>query len=115
MNNIDVTRNPTKGDAMTSEFIFWAEIKAETDLSQTTVWRLENEEPPRFPRRVNLAPKKIAWIRTEYIAWKTARAAARESRHMASDNRNPADDAAVARQTVRGGKSAERMSSCAET
>ena len=52
------------------DFIFYPEIRRETGLSKTTIWRMEKEEPPLFPPHVNLSRRSKAWRRTQYKAWK---------------------------------------------
>ena len=43
------------------------EVQRITRLSRTTVWRLEKEG--RFPRRRQVSPKRVGWLREEVEQW----------------------------------------------
>jgi prophage regulatory protein len=44
-------------------------------LSETTIWRMERRG--EFPRRIQIAPKRVAWSRREVEAWIAGRSAQR--------------------------------------
>jgi prophage regulatory protein len=51
------------------------EILNATGLSDTTIWRMEQEG--RFPKRVRLGGNSCGWFETEYEEWLTAISEAR--------------------------------------
>lgn len=55
----------------------WAQVRALTSLSRATVWRLERAG--RFPRRRQIGPNRIAWIRNEVQTWIDTRPTAKRS------------------------------------
>jgi prophage regulatory protein len=48
------------------------EVKQRTGLSRSTIYAIE--AAGRFPRRVPLGPRAVAWLDSEVSAWITARA-----------------------------------------
>lgn len=52
------------------------EVEALTRLSKPTVYQMIREG--RFPRQVRLGPNKVAWLRSEVVAWIGRLADARE-------------------------------------
>jgi prophage regulatory protein len=51
------------------------ELAALVPLSETTIWRYEKDG--RFPRRIKLGLKRVAWSRREVLDWIAAQAAVR--------------------------------------
>jgi predicted DNA-binding transcriptional regulator AlpA len=51
------------------------ELAALVPLSETTIWRYERDG--RFPRRIKLGLKRVAWSRREVLDWIAAQAAVR--------------------------------------
>lgn len=47
------------------------ELQKLTQLSRTTIWRLERSG--RFPRRVRLGAHSIGWVSDEILAWLASR------------------------------------------
>lgn len=52
-------------------FIGEAECKRITNLSRTTRWRLENSG--NFPARRQISQSRVAWLRSEIMAWLESR------------------------------------------
>lgn len=50
-----------------SEFMLRAEVMQESTLSKTVIWRLMNRG--EFPLPVKLSPNRVAWVRSEVMAW----------------------------------------------
>lgn len=50
-------------------------------LSPTTIWRMERRG--KFPRRIAISEKRVAWRRREIEAWLAAREADRDSKEAA--------------------------------
>ena len=64
--------SPTVSDvratiASGAPFLFPREVEAYLRVSETTIWR--QERLGKFPRRVHLAPKRIAWRTPEIVAF----------------------------------------------
>jgi prophage regulatory protein len=58
-----------------SDLMLREERAALVPLSEPTIWRLERED--KFPRRIRLGAKRVAWSRREVLDWIAARAADR--------------------------------------
>jgi prophage regulatory protein len=58
-----------------NELILLPSVLEIIPLSPKTIWRLEQHG--KFPRRISIAPKRVAWRRSEIEAWIAERAAAR--------------------------------------
>lgn len=54
-----------------SEFMLRAEVMQVITLSKTVIWRMMNRG--EFPLPVKLSPNRVAWVRSEVIAWVEAR------------------------------------------
>ena len=54
-------------DSTTTPFIFADEIDAITQIHDVTRKRMERRG--LFPRRIHIAPRRIAWRRSEIEAW----------------------------------------------
>lgn len=54
-----------------SEFMLRAEVMQVSTLSKTVIWRLMNRG--EFPLPVKLSPNRVAWVRSEVMAWVEAR------------------------------------------
>jgi predicted DNA-binding transcriptional regulator AlpA len=51
-----------------SEFLLLPdEVYAIAHLGATTVWRLERDN--RFPRRIKIASRKVAWRKADVLEW----------------------------------------------
>ncbi len=48
-------------------FIRWDEVKQRTRLSRMTIWRMEHAGS--FPKRVQIAPRSVAWVREDVEQW----------------------------------------------
>lgn len=48
-------------------FLFLEEVCAYLRVSDTTIWR--QERAGRFPRRVHLSPKRVAWRTRDVVAF----------------------------------------------
>lgn len=59
---------------MTTRLIRLTEILARTGLSRSTVYRLEADG--KFPRRVKLGARSVAWHEAALLQWMESRAAA---------------------------------------
>jgi prophage regulatory protein len=59
-----------------NELLLKPELKQLVPLSDTTIWRMERDNA--FPRRIVLSRKRVAWKRSEVMAFIAARMAARE-------------------------------------
>ena len=59
-----------------NELLLKPELKQLVPLSDTTIWRMERDGT--FPRRIVLSRKRVAWKRSEVMAFIAARMAARE-------------------------------------
>ena len=59
-----------------NELLLKPELKQLVPLSDTTIWRMERDGT--FPRRIVLSRKRVAWKRSEVLAFIAARMAARE-------------------------------------
>ena len=57
------------------ELILRPDLKKLVPLSDTTIWR--EERRGRFPRRIAISPKRVAWRRREIERWLADREAAR--------------------------------------
>jgi len=60
---------------MTHDLLLAPEVEKITRLSGTTLWRLEREG--KFPKRVKIGLKRVAWSAQEINTWLSARMAAR--------------------------------------
>lgn len=49
------------------KFLSKSELRAVTNLSPVTVWRLE--KAGQFPKRRQLSPGRVAWLQSEVLAW----------------------------------------------
>ena len=49
------------------------EVVSTTDLSRTTIWRLECDK--QFPSRRQISPGRVGWLRSEVEAWLKSRRA----------------------------------------
>ena len=59
---------------MTETFMRISDVSAATGLSRPTIYRLMKEQPPRFPRPINvLGPRTVAWLQSEIAAWQQER------------------------------------------
>lgn len=56
------------------DLILRAGLKRLVPLSDTTIWRMERRG--KFPRRIAISDKRVAWRRSEIEAWLEKRAAA---------------------------------------
>lgn len=56
------------------DLILRSEVRRLVPLSTTTIWRLERAG--KFPRRIAISDKRVAWRRSEIEAWLEKRAAA---------------------------------------
>lgn len=54
-----------------SEFMLRAEVMQVSTLSKTVIWRKMNRG--EFPLPVKLSPNRVAWVRSEVMAWCDAR------------------------------------------
>ena len=57
------------------------EVRFVTRLSVTSIWRLEKLR--RFPQRLRISSKRVAWKASEIEAWLTARALEASTRRAA--------------------------------
>lgn len=53
------------------EMLTTKQVCALTTLSRTTVWRFE--AAGIFPARVQLGPKRVAWVKADVEAWMKSR------------------------------------------
>jgi prophage regulatory protein len=53
------------------------EIEALTHFSKPTIYQMIRE--CRFPRQLRLGPNRVAWLRSEVLAWIEEKAAEREA------------------------------------
>ena len=60
-----------------SELLLWKDLRRIVPLSWATLWRMERVG--RFPRRIPISEKRIAWRRREIEAWLASREAERDS------------------------------------
>ena len=49
--------------------IDWKELQTIVPYSRQHLARLEQMEPPRFPRRVKVGQHRIGWFRAEVLEW----------------------------------------------
>ena len=56
---------------MSHEILRFAAVKQATGLSRTTVWRLERAG--LFPRRRQITPNTVGWLRQEISDWIASR------------------------------------------
>jgi prophage regulatory protein len=56
---------------MQHEFVRWPAVRAATQLSRSTAWRLERDG--RFPARRQLSANAVGWLRSEIDAWISSR------------------------------------------
>lgn len=54
-----------------SEFMLRDEVMQVSTLSKTVIWRKMNRG--EFPLPVKLSPNRVAWVRSEVMAWCDAR------------------------------------------
>ena len=47
--------------------IAWSELKNKVPYTRQSIWRLERAG--KFPRRVRLGSRRIAWVASEIEAW----------------------------------------------
>lgn len=57
--------------AMHDEFFRWRAVNGVTQLSRSTIWRLEREG--QFPNRRKLSGNTVGWLRSEVEAWVATR------------------------------------------
>jgi prophage regulatory protein len=57
---------------MDDEFLNDPEVGRITNLSRSTRWR--GERAGWFPKRRQISPNRVAWLKSEIIAWLAARA-----------------------------------------
>jgi prophage regulatory protein len=62
---------------MQHEFFRWRTVHNATQLSRSTVWRLERIG--QFPARRQLSGNSVGWLRSEVEAWIATRAPAARS------------------------------------
>ena len=62
---------------MQSDLVLKSELLHRVPLSDATIWRLE--KAGKFPTRIHITPKRVAWSRDEVEAWIVARMAARKT------------------------------------
>jgi prophage regulatory protein len=55
------------------ELILRPELQTLVPLSDTTVWRLERQG--KFPKRIPISTKRVAWRRSQVESWLRAREA----------------------------------------
>lgn len=48
-------------------FLSISDVRLITGLSRTTIWRMENDGT--FPRRREIAPRRVAWLASEVREW----------------------------------------------
>ena len=65
-----------KQRAASDVLVTMTELEALTCFSKPTIYQMIRED--RFPRQVRLGPNKVAWLRSEVLAWIGQRAAERE-------------------------------------
>ncbi len=65
-----------KAHAASDVLVTMIELAALTCLSKPTIYQMIREG--RFPRQVRLGPNKVAWLRSEVLAWIAQRAAERK-------------------------------------
>lgn len=65
-----------------SEFMLRAEVMQESTLSKTVIWRLMNRG--EFPLPVRLSPNRVAWVRSEVMAWVDKKKRERETERQAA-------------------------------
>jgi prophage regulatory protein len=56
-----------KGKQMRGHFLKAKEVMELTGLSRVTIWRMERDG--NFPRRVEISPRRIGWIKSELDEW----------------------------------------------
>lgn len=61
--------------ARVRRFLLRKQVRAETGLGDTTIWRMERAG--LFPKRVEISPGRVGWASDEIDAWKESRLAAR--------------------------------------
>lgn len=64
-------------------FLREEQVRQRTGLSRSQRDSLESED--RFPRRVPLSERAVAWVAAEVDAWCAARIAARDDQQLAAD------------------------------
>ncbi|MGW7233014.1 helix-turn-helix transcriptional regulator [Pseudomonas fulva] len=57
--------------AAQERFLRFGAVADMTGLSRSTIWRMEQEG--RFPRRVQLGSKSVAWRLSDLIGWMSER------------------------------------------
>ena len=65
-----------KQRAASDVLVTMTELEALTCLSKPTIYQMIRED--RFPRQVRLGPNKVAWLRSEVLAWIGQRASERK-------------------------------------
>jgi prophage regulatory protein len=77
-----------------NELLLLNEVTARTRLSDTTLWRLEKAD--RFPKRIKIGFKRVAWRKAEIDTWIAGDAAgARRSQPVANGSNERRDQAAA--------------------
>ncbi len=54
------------------------ELKIKVTISIQHITRLEKENPPRFPRRIQLTQNRVGWLESEVDDWLNKRIAERD-------------------------------------
>jgi prophage regulatory protein len=77
-----------------NELLLLNEVTARTRLSDTTLWRLEKAD--RFPKRIKIGFKRVAWRKAEIDTWIAGDAAgARRSQPVTNGSNERRDQAAA--------------------
>ena len=56
---------------MQEAILRWPAVTEISGLSRSTIWRLERDG--KFPKRRQLGPKSVGWLKSEIEAWITTR------------------------------------------
>ncbi len=63
----------TQSDEVEMEFLRETEVCQKVKLSRVTIWRMEKNG--LFPKRRQVAPKSVRWLRQEVEEWMQSREA----------------------------------------